>query len=380
MMRGMRTSATRTGRPAPTPAAGSTGTAAAAAPGPALHHRPGGFRNLHATDEPKGLAELLRWRWQARREGLPRPPAAPVPTVVPDLGFIAANARADAAMQPAVTWIGHATVLAQFGGWNVLTDPIWSPRCSPLSGLGPLRAQPPGLALASLPRIDLVLVSHDHYDHLDLPSVRALAAQRGGAPLFVVPLGVKAWMDERGIAPVAELDWWQTLRHGALEIVCTPAQHWSGRSPFGRMRTLWSGFAVLAPGFHLYYSGDTGYSPHFVEIRDRLRARQADGGFDLALLPIGAYEPRWFMQTHHVDPAEAVRIHRELGARRSLGIHWGTFAMTDEALDEPPRALAAARRAAGLGTDEFFVLAVGQTCRLPRRGASAPAIAPDPGL
>jgi len=327
------------------------------------HHRPEGFQNNHIEFAPRSLGDLLKWRALALRDGLPKAPTTPTPTVAPDLGFIEANARAGAAMQPAVTWIGHATVLAQIGGLNVLTDPIFSERASPVTFVGPRRAQPPGLALAQLPRIDVVVVSHNHDDHLDAASVKSLAAQPGGSPLFLVPLGNRAWMNEQGIERVVELDWWQRERVGAVEFVFTPVQHWSGRGLHDRMRTLWGGWAVLADDQRLFHAGDTGYSPDFAEIGRRL------GGFDIALLPIGGYEPRWFMQAQHVDPGEAVAMHRDLRARRSLGMHWGTFELTDEALDEPPRRLFEQRRAAGLDDDDFFVLAIGQTRKLPRRGS-----------
>ena len=336
------------------------------------HHRDGTFQNNHVAFEPKGLGALLQWRLKALREGLPRPPETPTPVVPPDLAFLRANATAGATAVPTATWIGHATVLVQIptaqGVRHLLTDPIFSERASPLSFVGPKRAQPPGIALAELPHIDLVVVSHNHYDHMDAASLQALNAQPGGPPRFLVPLGNRRWMEELGLRNVAELDWWQTDTLGEVEVVFTPVQHWSGRTLSDRMETLWGGYAVLAPSLHVFHAGDTGYSPDFKAIRERLAPRQAGGGFDLALLPIGAYEPRWFMATQHVNPPEAVQIHRDLGARRSLGMHWGTFELTDESLDEPPRALAAARQAAGVPEDEFFVLAVGQTRRLaPRR-------------
>ena len=335
--------------------------------GAPAHHRPGGFQNNHLEFTPKTVADLLRWRLDAWRAGLPAVAQTAVPTHAPDLGFLHANAKAGAAMEPAVTWIGHATVLAQFDGINLLTDPVFSERASPLSWLGPRRAQPPALPIADLPRIDVVLISHNHYDHLDEASVKALAAQPGGPPLFVVPLGLKAWLADAGIEHAVELDWWQGHRVGALDIVLTPAQHWSGRGLHDRMQTLWGGFAVFAPRFHLFWAGDTGYSPDFEDIRRRFAERQRDGGFDIALLPVGAYEPRWFMASQHVNPAEAVQIHRDLGAKRSLGVHWGTFQLTDESLDTPPAELAAARRAQGVADDAFFVLPVGGTRVLPRR-------------
>jgi N-acyl-phosphatidylethanolamine-hydrolysing phospholipase D len=340
------------------------------AAGQAPHHRDGGFRNNYTDSTSPGFAALARWRFQAWRDGLPAPPGSTTPAIVPDLGLIQSNAKAGARMVPAVTWIGHATVLAQLGGLNVLTDPIFSTRASPLSFIGPTRAQKPGLWLHELPRIDLVLISHNHYDHLDDDSVEALARQAGGPPLFVVPLGLKAWFAKRDITRVIELDWWQSHRLGDVEVVLTPVQHWSGRGLTDRLDTLWGGYALFARELHLFFSGDTGYSKDFADIRARFAARQSPdqgGGFDIALLPIGGYEPRWFMQNQHVNPVEAVRIHRDLGAKASLGIHWGTFELTDEPLDEPPRALAQARRAQGVADSAFFTLAIGQTRRLPPR-------------
>ena len=331
------------------------------------HHRPGGFQNNYLDFEPRGLPDLLRWRWQAWRAGLPTAPEQPVPARVPELQFVQANGAAGAAMQPALTWIGHATALVQAGGLNVLTDPIFSDRASPLSFFGPKRAQPPGLSLLQLPHIDLVLVSHNHYDHLDAPSVMSLNQQVGGPPLFIVPLGLKAWLAERGITRAIELDWWQSHRLGDTEILLAPVQHWSGRGLHDRMHTLWGGFAVFSPDLHWYFSGDTGYSRDFADLRQRLRGRPGGGDIDLALIPIGAYAPRWFMAQQHVDPAESVQIHLDLGARQSMGLHWGTFELTDEALDQPPKDLARARTAAGLGDDAFFVQAVGQTRRLAPR-------------
>jgi N-acyl-phosphatidylethanolamine-hydrolysing phospholipase D len=338
------------------------------------HRRRDGFQNRHGDFVPRSLAEVLRWKWNAARNGLPPKPAAPTPRVAPDLAFLHANAAAGAAMVPTATWIGHASVMVQLGGLTLLTDPIFSERASPLPFMGPKRHVAPGLALSELPRVDLVLVSHNHYDHLDAPSIDALAAQPGGPPLFLVPLGLAPWLARRGVTNAVELDWWQTLRVPApaddVTVMLAPAQHWSARGLGDRMATLWGGFAVFAPDCHLFFAGDTGYSRDFADLRERVAERQSPergGGFDLALLPIGAYEPRWFMNTQHVNPAEAVKIHRDIGAKRSLGVHWGTFELTDEALDEPPRALAREARDAGLGEEDFFVLAIGETRRIPRR-------------
>ena len=342
------------------------------------HHRPDGFQNRYGDFVPRGLADLARWRWHAWREGLPRPPQATPPVVAADLDFIRRNAAAGAAMQPAMTFIGHASALLQIPlgdhGLQVLTDPVFSERASPLGFIGPRRAQPPGLLPADLPHIDLVLISHNHYDHLDEASVRALAAQPGGPPLFIVPLGLASWLRSHGVADAVELDWFDSHRierDGAVaEVTLTPAQHWSGRGLTDRLKTLWGGYALLAPDFHFWFAGDTGYSRDFVDIGQHFAARQtpaAGGGFDLAMIPIGAYEPRWFMREQHVNPAESLRIHADVHAKRSIGVHWGTFNLTDEPSDQAPRDLAAACRAAGLPAGVFDTLAIGQTLRLPRR-------------
>ena len=353
--------------PAATKAARATSPERAASN--AAPYRDGRFQNNYIEFAPRGFGALLKWKLAAMREGLPPEPESATPRRPPDLDFLRRNAAAGAAMAPSATWIGHASVLVQMGGIHLLTDPVLSERVSPVSFAGPKRAVPPGLSAAELPRIDAVVISHNHYDHLDAPTVATLAAQPGGPPLFVVPLGLKAWFAGLGIANVVELDWWQSARVGAVEIVLVPAQHWSGRSFADRMETLWGGYAVFAPDFQLFFAGDTGYSKDFADVRRRFAARHgaADRGFDLALLPIGAYEPRWFMKEQHIDPAEAVQIHLDLAARRSVGIHWGTFSLTDEALDVPPRALAAERQRRGIAEEAFSVMAIGETRRFPRR-------------
>jgi N-acyl-phosphatidylethanolamine-hydrolysing phospholipase D len=340
------------------------------------HHTAQGFRNNYVDSVTKSLAEILRWQFQRLRDRLPPAPTLPTPQVAADLEFIRRNARAGGEMTPAVTWIGHATMLVQATGLSVLTDPIFSTRASPVQFVGPARAQQPGIALRDLPHIDVVAISHNHYDHLDRGSVRALAAQAGGAPLFLVPLGLKRWLARLGITQAVELDWWETYVHpgGAggrpVEFLLTPAQHWSSRSLSDRNRTLWGGWAVMGADCHWYFTGDTGYSKDFKDVRERLAPRHSaalGGGFDVALIAVGACLPRWFMREQHVDLMEAVQIHLDLGAKRSVGVHWGTFALADDPIDLPLHDLAAVRRDQGVEEDAFFLLPVGGTRQLPRR-------------
>ena len=351
------------------PLAGCSGIARA--PDPAKpHHTAQGYQNNYSGNVDKPFSQLLRWQADRIKNNLPPDPKTPTPTVKPDLAFIHANTRTSVAMVPAVTWIGHASALVQASGLNVLTDPVFSERAFPVQFAGPRRVQPPGLAPADLPHIDVVVISHNHYDHLDRNSVFALSQQTGGSPLFIVPLGLKAWMAGIDITNVRELDWWQSAAVGQVEFVLTPVQHWSARTLTDRRQTLWGGWAVFGPDFHWYYSGDTGYSRDFADTRARFADRQSSeqgGGFDLALIAIGAYEPRWFMKEQHLNPAESVQVHRDVGTKRSVAVHWGTFNLTDEPLDQPPQDLAAAREAAKLTAEDFFVLAVGETRKLPAR-------------
>jgi N-acyl-phosphatidylethanolamine-hydrolysing phospholipase D len=319
------------------------------------HHRDGSFHNNYIDFQPRGLAMLARWKFDAWRRGVPAAPSAPTPAIVPDLGFIQGNAKAGAQMLPSITWIGHATVLAQLAGLNVLTDPIFSQRASPLSFIGPQRAQKPGLLLHELPHIDVVLISHNHYDHLDAGTVKKLP----DTIAWFVPLGLADWFRARGRERVVELDWWQSARHGRWTITCLPSQHWSRRIEQGVNESLWCAWLLDSGKRRYFFAGDTGYFDGFAEYGRRF------GPIDLALLPIGAYEPRWFMRYQHLNPADAVAATHDLGARRMLGIHWGTFDLTDEPLDLPPQALAEAVSAAGADPERFRVLAIGETWHLP---------------
>jgi L-ascorbate metabolism protein UlaG (beta-lactamase superfamily) len=302
---------------------------------------------------PRPFSDLWKWR-RERAQGSATawpdsmPPAPPVrlPAVI-------------ATNEVAATFIGHASWLLQFSGLNVLVDPVFASRAGPFGLLGPKRVCPAALRLGELPRVDVVLVSHNHYDHLDLAALRWLARHR--SPQFVAPLGLKAWLEARGVGPVNELDWWESSwAKDGTEILCTPAQHWSSRSPWDRCLTLWGSFWFRTPtGGQVYFAGDSGWGSHF----DRIRARL--GSPALSLLPIGAYEPRWFMEPAHMNPAEALHAHLALGSRRSLAMHFGAFNLTDEGIDAPARDLAAALAARpDVPADVFTVPAVGETAMI----------------
>ena len=301
------------------------------------------------------FSRLPRWWWQRLAQGQgtrwPRRVPAPRKPVLP---------AGVPAGQVAVTFIGHATFLLQLAGMNILTDPVFASRVGPFGLLGPKRARPPALRLGELPRIDVVVLSHNHYDHLDLTALRWLARQH--RPVVMTTLGNRAWLEARGVGRVSEFDWWQAGdATPELGVVCTPAQHFAARAPWDRNRTLWGGFFLRTPAGSIFFAGDSGWAPHFAEINRRL------GAPDLALIPIGAYEPRWFMEAVHVNPAEAVRAHLALGARRSIGMHFGTFQLTDEAIDAPRRELAAAVTTQGVAAADFTTLDFGETRQLALR-------------
>jgi N-acyl-phosphatidylethanolamine-hydrolysing phospholipase D len=294
--------------------------------------------------------DFLRWRIERWRQ--PRAPEvdpATLPRTAPQ--FAVPRAPAD---QVTITWVGHATFLIQIGGMNILTDPIWSRHPSPVPGIGPRRLVEPAVPFAALPPIDVVLQSHDHYDHLDDRTVCRLEATNPGAR-WIVPRGLKRFLKHRGVLEVTELEWWQVTSLDALTFGCTPAQHFSGRTPWSRNGTLWCGWSIAAPARRLFFAGDTGYHPEFARIAERF------GPFDVALVPIGAYDPRWFMRPVHMDPEEAVQAARDLGVPRFVPMHWGTFPLTDEPLDEPPQRARAAWRAAGLPDERYWQLAFGET-------------------
>jgi L-ascorbate metabolism protein UlaG (beta-lactamase superfamily) len=254
-----------------------------------------------------------------------------------------------------VTFIGHATFLIQTAGGNLLTDPMYSERASPLAFAGPRRVAAPGIAFDDLPQIDLVLLSHNHYDHCDLPTLRKLWGRF--RPRLVAPLGNGRLLRPAGIGRIEELDWWQQAAPASPRVTLVPAQHFSARGPLDRNRALWGGFIVDAGPTRIFFAGDSGYADHFAEIRERFAP------IDLALLPIGAYEPRWFMKDVHMNPAEAVQAHLDLGAARSLGMHFGTFQLTTEGISEPVDALDRALQHQEVPSSQFEVLEFGESLR-----------------
>ena len=267
-----------------------------------------------------------------------------------DGAFLRDNARHSV---PAVTWIGHSTLLVQMDHVTFLTDPIWSDKPSPVSFAGPRRFVPPGLALEDLPKIDFVVVSHNHYDHLDLPTLVALA-ERDPETRFLVPLANAELLRGDGIENVEELDWGETREHAGVTLHCLPAQHWSQRGVDDRRRALWSAWAVTGPERRFYFAGDTGYFDGFTRISEAI------GPFDLAAVPIGAYRPVAMMQASHLNPEEAVQAALDLRARQALAMHFGTFDLSDEPLDEPPTRFREAAAESALGEDSAWVLRIGE--------------------
>jgi N-acyl-phosphatidylethanolamine-hydrolysing phospholipase D len=261
--------------------------------------------------------------------------------------------RAALAHNPSLTWIGHSTMLVRMGGVTMLTDPIFSDVAGPAGLVGPRRLVEPGVPLDALPPVDLVLLSHDHYDHTDLPSVEKLA--RRGAR-FVVPLGLADLVRDAGGA-VTELDWWQDIEVGRARVHCVPAQHFAGRSILDGDRRLWAGWVVEAGNRRFYHAGDTGYFGGFGEIGERL------GPIDVAAVPIGAYLPSSIMRYVHMDPAEAMQAAIDVKAQTVVGMHYGTFDLTDEPLDEPPRWFRAEGEKRGLLDERVWTLDVGETRR-----------------
>ncbi|HVZ71296.1 MAG TPA: MBL fold metallo-hydrolase [Polyangia bacterium] len=300
-----------------------------------------------ATRPERGPTDVFRWRVIDTITGRRRVKADDFVTPVREN-----DGAALASGAPSLTWIGHATFVLRLGGKLIATDPIWSRR---ISGVIPRQAAP-GVALEHVPPLDVVTVSHNHYDHLDVPTLRRLGPQA----VYVTFTGNGHVLKRAGAKEIVELEWWQSHRVGDLEITAVPARHWSMRAPWNRNDMLWGGFVYRGPEGVAYHAGDTALFDGFAEIGERA------GPIDWAMLPIGAYEPRWFMEPQHMNPDDAMEAFTRLGARNLVAMHWGTFKLTDEPLGEPPERLRALSAERGLPTDRVWILDVGETRALAR--------------
>ena len=317
-------------------------------PGAPAHHRERGFANTALDFTRPPFWTRVRFFAVRMFETTFSPKTATFPVVANDGAALRANAEGTT-----VTWVGHATLLVQLDGLNILTDPQWSLRASPVGFAGPKRVTPPALAFEALPPIHVVVISHDHYDHLDVATVRRLAADH--RPRFLVPLGMKAWFAELGIHEVEELDWWDARTVRGVTFTCVPAQHFAQRSLWDANRRLWAGWAMAGRQRRLFFAGDTAYFDGFKEIGTRL------GPFDLAAIPIGAYLPPVIMKQVHTDPADALAAFEDVSARAMIPIHWGTFDLAEEPLEEPPVLLERLARERGLGPDRVWIFKHGET-------------------
>jgi L-ascorbate metabolism protein UlaG (beta-lactamase superfamily) len=297
----------------------------------------------------KGMAELVKWmrnrergQWQEIYDASPGPR--------PPVHVAGDSIR--------VTFVNHSTFLIQCDGLNILTDPVWSGRASPVNWAGPRRMRPPGIRFEDLPGIDIILLSHNHYDHLDIKTLKKLHEQF--RPAVYCPLGVGKYLRNNGIDMVTEMDWWDERPIAEdLQLICTPAQHFSGRGMFDRDRTLWAGFAIKSSAGTVYFAGDSGYGDFFREIGRRA------GPVILSLLPIGAYKPQWFMAPIHTSPEDAVRIHLEMGSQMSVGTHFGTFPLADDGMDDAVKDLEAALGKFNVPPGEFVAMEEGGSLLVP---------------
>ncbi|MCS5711532.1 MBL fold metallo-hydrolase [Candidatus Berkiella aquae] len=293
----------------------------------------------------KGWLDFWKWKFFQQQSKWPtqventETPALPL-SILPDEFYI--------------TFINHSTELIQTYGLNILTDPLFSLRTSPVSWLGPKRVRAPGLALKDLPKIDIVIISHNHYDHMDLVSLKALTEKDN--PLFIVPLQNAYILNKKGITNIIELDWWQThYINENRSITAVPAQHWSKRTLFDTNKSLWCSFIINIDETQIFFAGDTGFSEHFKLIKQRM------GKMDICLLPIGSYEPRWFMKANHLNPEEAVKAHIDLGSTLSIGMHYGTFQLSDESYDDPINHLQLALQQLQINKNHFLTPTNGKT-------------------
>jgi L-ascorbate metabolism protein UlaG (beta-lactamase superfamily) len=274
------------------------------------------FDNIEPFDD-KGIFDLLSWKMGSMSE------STPWPDEIDAKQFKSSSQRS---VKPIVTVINHASVLIQVDNLNILTDPHYSLRASPVQFAGPKRVVKPGIAFDDLPPIDIVLISHNHYDHLDLDTLTRL--KNRDAPKFVAGLKTKSFLEDNGITPAIDLDWWKSIAANKTKITFVPSQHWSARGIFDKREMLWGGF-YIENSYKIYFAGDTGYGKFFKTIKEKL------GAPDLSLIPIGAYEPRWFMKDAHLNPKDALQAFKDLESKKMIGIHFGTFKLTDEGYNDP---------------------------------------------
>ncbi|MFS2225564.1 MBL fold metallo-hydrolase [Pantoea sp. B65] len=310
------------------------------------HHTPEGFRNPEADLRQQG--DLRRWQKERKAQGLPFPPAGGYDEFIAQWWQPADLSGSD----DAIWWLGHACLMLRINQRYTLIDPALSHRASPLSFYGPKRKTPTPLDIATLPALDTVLVSHNHYDHLDRPTIKKIL-RRFPDVQFIVPLGLKPWFVQQGARHIIQLDWWEAAPLTGMTVHAVPARHWSMRSLKDRNRSLWCGWTINAGNLSFWFTGDSGYSENLLDIPRRL------GPFNVAALPVGAYAPKWFMQGQHMDPEQAVSLHRDLGCPLSIPIHWGVFELADESLDAPPLELAQSMQAAGLEQRRFQAWRIG---------------------
>jgi L-ascorbate metabolism protein UlaG (beta-lactamase superfamily) len=303
------------------------------------------FYNNYISHKMASFKEF--WKWH--KESTKSDPIS-FPLAKNDPAFLQQNRT-----QKTLTWIGHASFLLQVDGLNILTDPHLTKRASPVFFAGPSRTTPPGLSIDDLPDIDIIVISHNHYDHLDYQTIlKIMRKQQGNPPLVLVPLKLKKLLQSFGASNVKELEWWESTSYKNLKIHSVPVQHWSNRS-FNTNKTLWCGWVFETNNFKCIFVGDTGYSKDFEAIQKKF------GFMDLALIPIGAYAPRWFMKDHHCNIEEAIQIHKDLKSKHSVAMHWGTFQLTDEPMDEPPKLLKKLVVEKKLLEDEFIVMTHGES-------------------
>lgn len=312
------------------------------------HHTPQGFRNTDGSEHQPGDVE--RWQKERKAAGLPKPPEQGYDQFIRRWWQpVTLNTHEE----DGVWWLGRASLLLRLNGKYILTDPVFSRRASPVSFAGPVRKTPSVMSVKALPPLDALVISHNHFDHLDSATIRQLL-RRFPQLTFFVPLGLGEWCRRRGARQVVELDWWQSYVFEGMVFTAVPAQHWSMRTLWDRNRSLWCGWVFEGQNQRFWFSGDTGYTPELLTIPQRL------GKLDTIAIPIGAYAPRWFMAVHHMDPQAAVALWQKLGMPKAIPIHWGVFELTDESLDEPVSELSQALRDLLLPGDNFQPLRIGQ--------------------